>query len=355
MGRLRLSNDARQPLPRGLQKHGRKFRARLPGFAWVYFDADYLKALAEFAAWRDKDPTPEVRSVKWLMDHMTTEVWPGRVRAGTLAERTLKDYKKDAVAVSAGLGHIPLSGLTAQHVGKFKADGEKTAPGHINKELACLSGALTWACAEAGYVPTNVAQEVKRDKKAVRDRLITDAEYLKVYNLASAPVKLAMTLGVRTLGSPADVLKYGPTNIRRQPDGSRTLEFKRGKTGVHVAIAIVGELASVLQPFIDNPTIHPTFIRTVTNKRGAIGRPYTPDGISSMFRRYVESAGVADFGLRDLRAKGATEMYRADPNNIRQIQLLLGHKSVMTTQIYLKGLVAEIVKPNERPILAAVA
>jgi len=45
-------------------------------------------------------------------------------------------------------------------------------------------------------------------------------------------------------------------------------------------------------------------------------------------------------------------MFRADPNAIRKIQLLLRHKSVQTTEIYLKGLVTEIVLPNERPIVA---
>ena len=56
--------------------------------------------------------------------------------------------------------------------------------------------------------------------------------------------------------------------------------------------------------------------------------------------------------MRDLRAKGATDMFRADPNNIRQIQLLLGHKSVRTTEIYIKELLTEIVRPNERPIVS---
>lgn len=55
-----------------------------------------------------------------------------------------------------------------------------------------------------------------------------------------------------------------------------------------------------------------------------------------------------------MRAKGATDMFRADPNSIRKIQLLLGHESVQTTEIYLKGLLTEIVRPNERPIVALV-
>jgi len=47
---------------------------------------------------------------------------------------------------------------------------------------------------------------------------------------------------------------------------------------------------------------------------------------------------VSDFGLRDLRANGTTDMYLAAPNNVLKIQLLLERKSVQTTEIYLKGL-----------------
>ena len=157
-----------------------------------------------------------------------------------------------------------------------------------------------------------------------------------------------MVLCVRTLGLPADVLRVGRRNLMRYDDGRQTLRFKRGKTGVAVEIEIVGELAAALEPFLSAPTLHPTFVRRED------GKPYTVDGIGAMFRRYCTKAKVEDFGLRDLRAKGATEMYRADPNNVRKIQLLLGHKSVQTTEIYLKGLLAEIVRPNERPIIAEV-
>jgi integrase len=42
-----------------------------------------------------------------------------------------------------------------------------------------------------------------------------------------------------------------------------------------------------------------------------------------MFRRHCIAAKVSDFGLRDLRAKGATEMYRTGVS-VRLIQHLLG-------------------------------
>ena len=75
------------------------------------------------------------------------------------------------------------------------------------------------------------------------------------------------------------------------------------------------------------------------------------DGIGAMFRRYCKDAKVADFGLRDLRAKGATDEYRAG-RPLRELQHLLGHRSQQTTEIYIKSLVPETVRPNERPVIA---
>lgn len=62
---------------------------------------------------------------------------------------------------------------------------------------------------------------------------------------------------------------------------------------------------------------------------------------------------MKDFGLRDLRTKGATDMYRARIE-IQHIQKLLGDKSVQTTEIYLKSLIPETVRPNEVPIAASI-
>lgn len=67
--------------------------------------------------------------------------------------------------------------------------------------------------------------------------------------------------------------------------------------------------------------------------------------------KLLEREAVRDFGLRDLRAKGATDEYRAG-RSIRSLQHLLGHKSQQTTEIYLKSLVPERVRPNERAIVA---
>jgi site-specific recombinase XerD len=55
---------------------------------------------------------------------------------------------------------------------------------------------------------------------------------------------------------------------------------------------------------------------------------------------------------RDLRAKGATDEYKTG-RSLRELQHLLGHTSMRTTEIYLKGLIADTVRPNEREIVAS--
>jgi integrase len=109
-------------------------------------------------------------------------------------------------------------------------------------------------------------------------RLISDPEYLTVYRRAGGSVRLAMTLAVRTLA----------------------LHTREGER-------------------------------------------YIRDGIAAMFRRScvgtkekpVDSES-RDFGLRDLRAKGATDMYRISVD-IRLIQHLLGHRPRATIFLGMDG------------------
>jgi len=70
-----------------------------------------------------------------------------------------------------------------------------------------------------------------------------------------------------------------------------------------------------------------------------------------MFRRYVAKAGLSDFGMYDLKGKGATDMYRAG-TPLERIQQLLGHDSVTTTEIYLKARLPDIAMPNMREMVA---
>lgn len=81
-------------------------------------------------------------------------------------------------------------------------------------------------------------------------------------------------------------------------------------------------------------------------------KKYTYSGIAAMFRRYVKKSGLADFGLYDIKAKGATDMYQASVP-LERVPHLLGHDRVTTTQIYTKFRLPNVTMPNMRQIPAA--
>lgn len=346
MGRRRMQ-DADRPLPPGLYRHRRQHRARLSSqHPWVYFGTDYAEAMKGYAAW--KTARGKRNTITWLLDMFTGVACPAKVKGKELAQRTADDYSKDAEILKESLGHFGLAQLKPEHIVTFRDTRKQDAPTHVRNELACLSAALTYAV-ENGLVERNPCLEVQRPARHKRERLITHDEYLAVFAKAIPSVRRAMVLAVRTLAQPTDVLALGPRNIIRSAAGDRVLRFQRGKTGVWVEVAVVGELAQVIDEALAASVVRATFVHRED------GGAYTVDGVGAMFRRYCseEKANVRDFGLRDLRAKGATDMYRANID-IRHIQKLLGHKSVQTTEIYLKSLIPETVRPNEVPIVASV-
>ena len=158
---------------------------------------------------------------------------------------------------------------------------------------------------------------------------------------------MAMELVYRTLQRPEDVLKAGPADLRTKTVAgvaTRVLSVAQGKTGRTVDIVITPELDNALQMLAGGAVAK--FSRYLVH--GLKGRRYTVDGIGSMLRRHCEGGGVRTFGLMDLRAKGATDMYlRGVP--LESIQALMRHASVRTTEIYVKRMMQtiRIAAPND--------
>ncbi len=74
------------------------------------------------------------------------------------------------------------------------------------------------------------------------------------------------------------------------------------------------------------------------------GQPYN-SGQKSVFKilpRLCKQAGVQVFGFHALRHFVATQLLRSGKANISEIQTLLGHQRVSTTDIYLKSLTPEL-------------
>lgn len=351
MGRRRKP-IADMPLPPGLFKHRRQFRARLSTkHPWQYFGTDYPEATKGYAAW--KASGGKRNTFAWLLDLFTGVACPAKVKAGQLAPRTAKDYSMDAELLKVGLGHFALDRLTPAAIVAVRDEIATYQPKHVRNLLACGSAACAWAV-ETAKMGSNPFREVRRPRKTRRERLITHDEYLTVYGRAGTSERRAMVLAVRTLANPADVLALGPRNVVRTGPDQRVLRFQRGKTRIWVEVAITGELAQLVDEHLADKVVRATFVHRED------GEPYTVDGIGAMFRRHCvgtkekpANPKIADFGLRDLRPKGATDMFR-EGRPIREIQALLGHKSVQTTEIYLRELIPQTVQPNHTAIVSSV-
>ena len=283
-----------------------------------------------------ENPASEKGSLESLLDWYLAEVAPNK------APRTYADNKKEAVFLKAGLGHIPFRELRPHHVATYRDTRAKDAPVRANREKALLSHVFTKAI-ERGWVDVNPCAGVKRNTERKRERYIEDEEFWKVYNLAERSVQRMMILIYRTAQRPEDLLKCGPANIKKVRSGDtevKVLRIRQGKTGALVDVKIEGDLAQLVDECLGGKVVHSYFVHTRQGKR------YTYTGLVSMFSRYVKTSEVLDFGMYDLKGKAATDMYRSGIP-IEQVQHLLGHASVTTTERYIKARMSALVEPNK--------
>lgn len=288
-----------------------------------------------------------------------------RVKVGTLSQRTLDDYTGYADAegpLIAAFGARFPERIEPHMVQAYLSENAKLDPPRpvpANRERAFLSSCLSWMIRE-GKVPASMlsvnpcmrASGVRRNPESKRERYVTHEEYREVYSAGNRAVKLAMELVYRTLQRPeVDVLAWTPANVRSK-DGGKVLHFRQSKTGRLIDIALVGQLGALVAEAIGAvPQLHQPILHRLD------GYAYTYDGLSAMLKQAQEKvrkahkakrgplADMPSFGLRDLKGKGATDMW-LDRIPIERIQLLCGHADKATTERYIKARWRETAQPN---------
>ncbi|MGL4233758.1 MAG: tyrosine-type recombinase/integrase [Casimicrobium sp.] len=341
MGRKRINADPLRPLPKGLYLHkDGRYRSPKQGGGNQYFGRDYEAACHDYRVWRG-EATSMRGSVAELLEWYIALIAPTRVSA-----RTLADYRgyMDRCLIPV-LGHIQANKLTANDLARYRDARSVDAPSQFAKEMAPLSQAYRFGI-ENGRLNYNPVADVIMPKKAPkRPRYVTDAEYLAIYNAETTPnvIRRAMTLAWRTLQEPGDLVRMGWKNVVER-NGERYLDTTRSKTHVGALVKIEGELAKL----IDSTPKH---VQHFIYGDRYDGRSYTSHGLAGMFYKAAQAQGIEDIGLKDIRAKGATDMDNAGTDR-RTIQKLLNHKSLQTTEIYLKHNNPAPVRMNTRTIAA---
>jgi integrase len=326
MGRKRKNVDPLRPMPTGLYLHkDGRYRSPVTGGGYHYFGKDYETATHDYRVWRGDTPTEARGTVGALLDWYIALIAPTRVKP-----RTVADYRRYINrCLKPVLGHLNVNELTSAHLAQYRDKRAIHAPSQVMKEFAPLSQAYKFAI-ENGTAKYNPVPDVVAPRKAPpRTRYISNEEFLLVYNADSTPdvIKKAMTLAWRTLQEPGDLVHMGPAMVTIR-EGQRVIDTTRRKTAVGALVIVEGDLARLIDE-------HPSHIKHFIHGNRYAGKPYTSHGLAGMFYKACQAVGIADFGLKDIRAKGATDMDIAGVDR-RIIQRLLNHKSLATTEIYLK-------------------
>lgn len=291
------------------------------------------------------------------------------VKGIKLSERTLQDYR-DAIGTEDKPTALriflkpPLtpSGVTPDMAQEFlRVNAEAGRAVRANRDKACWSSCMGWLLREKkvpGLMvnPLLRGSGVQRNPEAKRTRYVTHDEYRDVWAVASRAERLLMELTYRSLQRPeSDIILWDTRVVVTRPTG-RQLVFKQHKTGRDMVINMDGELDEL----IPRPTagkVVPMVQPLVARLDGGF---YTYSGLCSMLSESIKTANVRrkarnlspmkSFGYRDLKGKGATDMWLAG-TPVEDIQALLGHASKTTTEIYVKQRWVESVQPN-RTVMA---
>jgi integrase len=295
---------------------------------WLPLGDDINEARRQWAKLEGEIENPADKTFSVIVRRYKREVLP------TKALRTRRDNEKELERLEAVFGQVPIDAIQPSDVNTYVDLRGQTAKTRANREKALLSHIFNKARAWGYTSAPNPCAGVKGHRETGRDRYVTDAEYLAVWNAADTALRDAMDLALLTGQRPADVLKMDRADIR---DGA--LWVTQNKTGKKLRIQIIGELAEVVARIEAKPGKGPALIQD--NQGGRLSY----FAMRSRFEKARQAAGV-HFQFRDLRAKAAT-----DTGDLALAQRLLGHKTRDMTEQYTRDRIGETVAPLNRGIV----
>ncbi|MDB5730705.1 MAG: Tyrosine recombinase XerC [Variovorax sp.] len=361
MGRKRKVDNGLEP--RVYFSHGAYYYAHR-GAGWEHLGVD--KDAANRKARIYNDPGGRAGTLVYWLDMFVADC-EARVKAGSLAARTLADYR-DAIGTDEKPGALRVffappmtpADVTPDQVQDFLEAGAENRATRSNRERAALSSCFGWLlrkkhCPGLMVNPCLRASGVQRNPESKRERYVSDQDYRDVFEVASRSERLMMELTYRTLQRPdSDLIKWDTSVIVNRPD-RRTLEFVQNKGKRRNPQRLVIAFSPELEALLPRPAGNVRQLVAEPIIRKLDGGFYTYSGLSSMLRRSIATANVRrqarglplieSFGFRDCKGKGATDMWLAEVP-IEKIQALCGHKTKQTTEIYVKARWHEAVQPN---------
>lgn len=307
------------------------------------FDAlleDYSRTvLNEPGRFDDKERTTRERQLKW---------WSGQLSGLSLAEVT-------ADRISAARDVLAQEGFKR---GKTREDSEtgkvlepkqyKRSGATINRYIAALSHALSFAVKERRVLERNPVSDIRRRKEARgRTRFLSDEEravLLKAVGQSVWPglkalVLLAITTGARK--GELTALKWSDIDLKK----GRAL-VRETKNDEPRTLPLAGQTLEALRELKLKNSARSDFVFSQPS-----GFPGPYEHFDIHWYAALEEAGIADFHFHDLRHTTAS-MLAAQGASLLEIADVLGHKTLSMVKRYSHLVVDHEAKVIERMVAA---
>ena len=293
---------------------------------------------------RRRDEAAAAPIVTDLLDRFFDEYVPRRVEAGRLADRTVREYRKQRRYVEPALGKLKVVDVSRQDVEKAIA---RPGPTHRNRLAAFLSNLFNRA-EDWEWRPqhTNPARRIEKAKEEPRDRTLAPSELAALASVlnglesrfpaAVGAIRFAAFTGLRI--SECMAVRWADVDF----EGGR-LTMPDTKTGRRVH-----DLPTpALELLADMPRIGEWAFTSARN------RPVTYAYVRRVFAEAVKDAGIEDVRLHDLRR---TVMTNAAASGVgtHVLRDLLGHKTTAMADRYIRA-VGNPVRDAREQVGAAMA
>lgn len=278
---------------------------------WERLGSELSTALAEYG----RRFQPPVGSMDTLIDNALESI------RHKLKKNTWMQYQTASRKLKLMLADFSPEQVKAKDIAAVKLALAKT-PNMANRCLSVLRQVFDYAV-EQQLVDSNPALGIKRHLEQKRERLISQAEYAKIYAKAGPRLQIIMDLLFLTGQRVTDVL-----TIKRMDLRDEGIYFEQDKTGARLLVRWTPELQSVVKRANELSNVQ-SLIYLLQNRRRK-----APDysTIKLQWNIACKAAGVVDADLRDLRAMSGTAAEQQGMNPTA----LLGHTSAQMTKRYLR-------------------
>jgi integrase len=269
---------------------------------------EFIASYNEVVANKVKPPAGVLFSV--LQGYQASEDYLG------LAVRTRRDYGAKIKLIEKAFGDFPLSALSDRRTrGVFLAWRDQFAAAsrrQADYAWVVLARVLSWGF-NRGLVPANPCEKGGRLYGGSRaDKIWSTEDEAAFLEKGPAHLHLPLLLALWTGQRQGDLLSlpwsaYNGTHIR----------LRQSKTGIRVIIPAGAPLKAALDAAAQakkSPTI-------LVNTEG---KPWTPDGFRSSWRKACEAAGVVGVTFHDLRGTAVTRLALAGCTEA-EIATITGH------------------------------